>query len=86
MVSVEQAADRVQFTVADTGPGIEQEQLRHIFERFWRTRPGARDGSGLGLSIVRGIVEAHGGRVWVMSRPGEGSTFYFTLRASAQST
>jgi signal transduction histidine kinase len=85
-VRVDQVNGRVQFAVADTGPGIGEEQLRHIFERFWQTQPGAREGSGLGLSIVRGIVEAHGGRVWVVSRLGEGSTFYFTLRASAPST
>lgn len=72
------------FWVADTGPGIAAENMTHLFERFWR---GVRDGSGsgLGLPIVKGIVEAHGGRVWVESELGEGSTFYFTIPTAPQS-
>ncbi|HEX6911877.1 MAG TPA: HAMP domain-containing sensor histidine kinase, partial [Longimicrobium sp.] len=65
--------------VADTGPGIPPEQLPHVFGRFWQATQGDRRGIGLGLSIARGIVEAHGGRIWVESTPGEGSTFYFTV-------
>jgi signal transduction histidine kinase len=68
--------------VRDTGPGIPAEAQPHLFDRFWQARrSGAqrRSGAGLGLAIVRGIVEAHGGRIWVESAPGEGSTFYFTL-------
>jgi signal transduction histidine kinase len=67
----------VQVSVADTGVGIAPEDLPHIFDRFYRadpsrTRPG---GSGLGLSIVQWIAQAHGGHVDVESQPGKGSTF-----------
>jgi len=75
----------VQFSVADTGCGIESEQLPHVFDRFWQTPEAKRGGVGLGLPIVKGIIEAHGGRVWVQSVPGQGSTFFFTIpTASAQ--
>ncbi len=71
----------VLFWVADTGAGIAAEDLPHLFERFWQARKGDRRGAGLGLTIVKGIVEAHGGRIWVESTPGRGSTFYFTIPA-----
>lgn len=67
------------FWVTDTGPGIAAEHLRHLFDRFWQVRKGAHGGAGLGLPIVRGIVEAHGGRIWVESTEGLGSSFYFTI-------
>ena len=67
------------FHVTDTGPGLSPEQIGQLFQRFWQGRPGDRRGVGLGLTIARGIVEAHGGRVWVDSTPGKGSTFNFTL-------
>src|SRR5690606_12045135 len=57
----------VLFWVADTGPGIAAEDLPHLFGRFWQVRKDGRCGAGLGLPIVKGIVEAHGGRVWVES-------------------
>lgn len=71
--------DEVLFWVQDQGVGIEPENWTRIFDRFWHgdTRNGA--GTGLGLAIVKGIVELHGGRVWVESRVGDGSTFYFTI-------
>jgi len=65
-------------TIADTGPGIAPENLAHVFDRYWRPKGSEGDGTGLGLYIVRGIVEAHGGRVWAESSP-QGSTFVFTL-------
>ncbi|HST59442.1 MAG TPA: ATP-binding protein [Longimicrobium sp.] len=69
----------VRFSVADTGPGIPPEQVPHIFGAFWQARHADRRGLGLGLSIARGLVEAHGGRIWVESEAGRGSTFVFTL-------
>jgi PAS domain S-box-containing protein len=69
----------VELWVADTGVGIAAEELSHVFDRFWQAHKSKRSGVGLGLAIVKGIVQAHGGRVWVDSRPGAGSTFYFSL-------
>jgi signal transduction histidine kinase len=68
----------VRISVADTGAGIAPEFQQLIFEEFYKTESGG-DGVGLGLSIGRWIVEAHGGRIWVDSQPGSGSTFYFVL-------
>jgi signal transduction histidine kinase len=68
--------------VSDSGPGIAPEHLPHIFERFYRAdraRARATGGAGLGLTIVKQLVEAHGGQVWASSAPGQGSTFTFTL-------
>ncbi len=71
----------VRFWVSDAGPGISREEQAHIFDRFSRGRSGKRrtDGAGLGLSIVRVIAEAHGGRIDVVSAPGEGATFALIL-------
>jgi signal transduction histidine kinase len=66
-------------SVTDTGPGIPAEQLPHIFGRFWQAHRTDRRGIGLGLSIAKGIVEAHGGEIWVESELGHGSRFVFTL-------
>ncbi len=71
--------DEVLFWVADTGPGIEAGDMPHLFDRFWQARRVGRQGAGLGLPIVKGIVEGHGGRIWVESQVGVGSTFFFTL-------
>ena len=71
----------VRFFVRDQGPGIAPEHVDHVFERFWQggsTASRAR-GAGLGLTIVKGLVEAHGGEVAVSSKLGEGSEFSFTL-------
>jgi PAS domain S-box-containing protein len=76
---VDAAPGEVRFAVRDTGPGIDAENQAHVFDRFWTSRTSNRHGAGLGLAIARGIVEAHGGRIWVESTPGEGSTFAFTL-------
>ena len=69
----------VLFWVADTGAGIDCEEMPHVFDRFWQAQKARRGGAGLGLQIVKGIVEAHGGRIWVESEVGVGTTFYFTL-------
>jgi signal transduction histidine kinase len=66
-------------SVADSGPGIPEADLDRLFEKFWQRRRSDRRGVGLGLTIARGIVEGHGGRIWAESHPGFGSTFYFTL-------
>jgi signal transduction histidine kinase len=71
--------DVVRFTIADTGPGIPPEHLDHVFDRYWQAKSTAKLGAGLGLSIAKGIVEAHGGRIWVESPPGSGAQFNFTL-------
>lgn len=80
-VRVEAMEDGVRVSVADTGPGIEEAHLPHLFTPFWQGVPSGRQGAGLGLTIARGIVEAHGGRIGVEPRPGGGSIFHFTLPA-----
>jgi signal transduction histidine kinase len=78
----------VVFSVADTGCGMASHQVPHMFDLFWQAPEAANRGAGLGLPIVKGIVEGHGGRVWVESKPGHGSTFFFAIptasRAAAQ--
>jgi len=69
----------VLFSVSDRGNGMTPDQLSHAFDRFWQSSRTDRQGAGLGLAITKGIVDAHGGRIWAESRPGVGSTFYFTL-------
>ena len=69
----------VVFWVADTGSGIPPEDLPHLFERDWHAKKSERPGSGIGLAIVNATVQAHGGRVWVDSTVGVGSTFFFSL-------
>lgn len=78
--------DEVVVSVRDTGVGISRQDLPRVFERFYksdRARTRGRGGTGLGLAIARHIVEAHGGRIWVKSKEGKGSTFYFTLPVTA---
>lgn len=77
----EQEAALVQ--VEDTGPGIPRDEVPHLFNQFWQAHDADRRGVGLGLSIARGIVEAHGGRIWVESEPGSGSTFSFVIPLAA---
>ena len=74
------------FSVSDTGRGIASTHVPHVFDRFWQAPGTERRGMGFGLSIVKGIVEAHGGRAWVQSSPGQGSTFFFTIPTSAAQT
>ena len=74
--------DGVMVSVVDTGEGIPADQLPHVFDRFFQgssQRIGSRHGAGLGLPIARGIVEAHGGTIWIESAPGRGTTVRFTL-------
>jgi PAS domain S-box-containing protein len=69
----------VVFWVADTGSGIAAESLPRIFDRFWQASKAGHHGAGLGLPIAKGIVDAHRGRVWVESTPGQGSTFFVSI-------
>ncbi len=72
----------VRIAVSDAGPGIPEEQIPRLFERFWQADPSARRGTGLGLAIAKAIVDAHGGTIRVRSRVGEGSTFEVALPVS----
>jgi signal transduction histidine kinase len=81
-VSAELGADTVTVRVTDTGVGIPADLVSKIFDPYEQAHHG-RGGSGVGLTVVRGLVEAHGGRVWAESDEGRGSCFTFTLPASA---
>lgn len=74
--------DHVRIGVSDTGPGIPAEHIPHLFDRFWRAENAQRAGVGLGLSIARGIAEAHGGSIEVVNRPGGGTRFTMVLPRS----
>ena len=78
-IQASRADCEIRCSVADTGNGISAEQLARVFDGFYQVNSGDRRGAGLGLAIAKGIVEAHGGRIWVESRLGAGSTFWFTL-------
>jgi signal transduction histidine kinase len=69
----------VVFSVEDTGPAVDAKDLPHLFERAWRGERGGAGRSGVGLAISKGIVEAHGGRIWASSDPAGGATFCFCL-------
>ena len=81
MVGSAQRNGEVVVSVADTGPGIAPDDQERIFEEFQQTDLGAeqREGTGLGLALSKKLIELHGGRIWVESEPGQGSTFTFTL-------
>jgi signal transduction histidine kinase len=70
-------------SVKDTGAGIPSDQVPHLFEPYWQADAERKRGAGLGLSIAKAIVVAHGGRIWVESAPGAGSAFNFTLPSSS---
>jgi signal transduction histidine kinase len=100
-VTAARAGSTTEVVVSDTGEGIAPQDLPHVFERFWRadaarsrtgsSGPGGSElrwarGSGLGLSVARSLVEAQGGRIWVESTQGEGTTFRFTLPLAGNQT
>ena len=81
-IFVEDLSDEVKVSVKDNGIGLPNDALDKIFKKFYQVDTSStreRGGSGLGLSICKGIVEAHGGRIWVESELGKGATFFFTL-------
>jgi len=85
-IVVEAKGTETAIRVTDTGPGIAAEHLPHVFERFYRAdkaRSRELGGSGLGLSIARGVVEAHGGRIELQSEPGRGTSCVVTLPRAA---
>ena len=84
-VTATRANGEVRVSVADTGPGITEDDLDRIFEEFQQTEAGARqhEGTGLGLALSKRFVEMHGGRIWCDSEVGKGSTFVFTIPAAA---
>jgi signal transduction histidine kinase len=81
-VSCVQNADMYQFAVKDNGIGIKEEDYKKIFQPGVRLKVVDTNGAGFGLRIVKKIVEAHGGKIWIESELGSGSIFYFTLRAA----
>jgi signal transduction histidine kinase len=70
--------------IRDTGIGIPGDKLNKIFEEFYQVDGGKHGGTGLGLAITKRLVEEHGGKIWVESQLGKGSTFYFTLPFSVE--
>jgi signal transduction histidine kinase len=77
-----QVGDEVEFAVSDNGPGLDEEQLEHVFDRFWRADSSESQsvgGTGLGLAIAKSLVELHGGAISANSSPGKGATFRFVL-------
>lgn len=79
LVTVKKITKEICVTVRDNGAGIEPTQLSHLFERYWQAKRTSGSGVGLGLSIAKGIVNAHHGKIWVESELGKGSAFSFTL-------
>ena len=85
LVRAVQEDDSVVVMVQDTGIGIAKDDQPHVFDRFFRAPEGVKlkiEGSGLGLAITQGIIQRHGGRIWVESEPNVGSSFYFSLPLS----
>jgi PAS domain S-box-containing protein len=83
-VSAARDGAHVRFTVEDTGPGIAPEHIGSVFSRYWQAPGGQRRGRGLGLYIAKGIVEAHGGAIWIDRADGGGARFSFTLPAEPE--
>ena len=80
-VKAEKENDQIKFSVTDTGQGIQPQFLDKIFERYFRIPGTKKEGTGLGLSISKEFIEAQGGKIWIESEYGTGSTFCFTLNS-----
>jgi signal transduction histidine kinase len=81
-VAATRVGDEIEFAVSDNGPGLGEEELDHVFDRFWRAQSGETQevgGTGLGLAIAKSLVELHGGAISANSTQGEGATFRFVL-------
>jgi len=80
-ISPEERPEDIVVKISDTGTGIPEEKLKHVFDRFYRadSARSGKGGSGLGLSIAKELVEAHGGEIWINSEPGKGTTVSFSL-------
>jgi signal transduction histidine kinase len=81
-LAASRVGEEIEFAVTDNGPGLGEDELDHVFERFWRAESGetqAVGGTGLGLAIAKSLVELHGGAISANSTPGEGATFRFVL-------
>jgi two-component system sensor histidine kinase KdpD len=87
-ISATEETDSIVLSVADHGPGVNADEQFSIFEKFYRGRHGSKtmEGTGMGLSIAKGIVEAHGGKIWVESNQWGGATFSFRLRKAGAHT
>ena len=83
-VSAEDVDGAIKFTIADNGVGIKNEYHEQIFGIFKRLHGYEIEGNGIGLALCCKIVEDYGGRIWVESEPGQGSTFYFTIPHTAE--
>ena len=82
-IRIKDVGDFIQVEIEDNGRGIAQKDLPYIFDRFYRTdasRNSAQGGSGIGLSIVKKIIEDHGGYIWATAKEGEGTCMHFVLR------
>jgi signal transduction histidine kinase/DNA-binding response OmpR family regulator len=78
-ISARADAEQLILSVSDTGTGISADHVPHVFDRYWQSKRSGSGGVGLGLAIARALVEAHGGKIWVESEVGVGSTFWFTI-------
>lgn len=78
-ISAVESDNTIHFTVTDSGPGLTHDELPKVFDQFWQSAKTSQLGTGLGLTIAKGIVEAHHGKIWVESKSGEGCRFQFTI-------
>jgi signal transduction histidine kinase len=83
IIDAVKSGEMAEISVTDNGKGIAKEKLSRVFEKFWQEKDSEHIGTGLGLAIAKGLVESLGGKIWVVSTLGEGSSFHFTLPLKA---